>query len=499
MPLEKTTLPPGWEAKIDKKTGKTYYVNHYEKNTTWDHPCNSKKFNAKTNGYPKHAGGDYIALQDFSSRNRGSPLTVRSNTQESPLWSNSGNTDEAVSKIAAMFPTVSETHIRLLMKKFHNREVLVISALQVEKNPVTTPGPFATPPPHRNAFENLGHASCSMTPPLGVQRAHSKGGSPNANRDSNSYTNSPRIGDYFRSSSRPHPSPKLKLRYMKSIFPQAEETMILEILSNHDHNIQKTSEKLREMGYEKKDSLKISQQKYQAQVRAQEDKEQTPQSGSVIPIQKTKTEDEKRKVKSELQDENKNIPEQLITMALESVNFDKEKASNLLKGISLDGTKSEEGKIVEFSQVDNQAINKSVDVVLPVSMSRQSLKSLLKSEKTEKEKIKICRGVDSSYSGYKSKNLSNVMGPNPALAKGNKENLLLEDYIKWQGPDHNHRKGAKPGLANGPNASNKIDNRVGANGPKSDNFKGPNKNLVKGSIYNQIKATVGVREESRGK
>ncbi|XP_045462494.1 uncharacterized protein LOC123672447 isoform X4 [Harmonia axyridis] len=440
MPLEKTTLPPGWEAKIDKKTGKTYYVNHYEKNTTWDHPCNSKKFNAKTNGYPKHAGGDYIALQhgspdvkrnyvypsqpspipafqvsphespkinlfqDFSSRNRGSPLTVRSNTQESPLWSNSGNTDEAVSKIAAMFPTVSETHIRLLMKK-----------------------------------------------------------------------------------------------YMKSIFPQAEETMILEILSNHDHNIQKTSEKLREMGYEKKDSLKISQQKYQAQVRAQEDKEQTPQSGSVIPIQKTKTEDEKRKVKSELQDENKNIPEQLITMALESVNFDKEKASNLLKGISLDGTKSEEGKIVEFSQVDNQAINKSVDVVLPVSMSRQSLKSLLKSEKTEKEKIKICRGVDSSYSGYKSKNLSNVMGPNPALAKGNKENLLLEDYIKWQGPDHNHRKGAKPGLANGPNASNKIDNRVGANGPKSDNFKGPNKNLVKGSIYNQIKATVGVREESRGK
>lgn len=407
MPLEKTTLPPGWEAKIDKKTGKTYYVNHYEKNTTWDHPCNSKKFNAKTNGYPKHAGGDYIALQDFSSRNRGSPLTVRSNTQESPLWSNSGNTDEAVSKIAAMFPTVSETHIRLLMK------------------------------------------NC---------------------------------------------------RYMKSIFPQAEETMILEILSNHDHNIQKTSEKLREMGYEKKDSLKISQQKYQAQVRAQEDKEQTPQSGSVIPIQKTKTEDEKRKVKSELQDENKNIPEQLITMALESVNFDKEKASNLLKGISLDGTKSEEGKIVEFSQVDNQAINKSVDVVLPVSMSRQSLKSLLKSEKTEKEKIKICRGVDSSYSGYKSKNLSNVMGPNPSLAKGNKENLLLEDYIKWQGPDHNHRKGAKPGLANGPNASNKIDNnRVGANGPKSDNFKGPNKNLVKGSIYNQIKATVGVREESRGK
>lgn len=100
---------------------------------------------------------------------------------------------------------VTDTVVLSNISRFHNREVLVISALQVEKNPVTTPGPFATPPPQRNIFQNTGHALCSMTPPLGVQRAHVKGGA-------YSCTNSPRIGDYFRSTTRPHSSPKLKLR-----------------------------------------------------------------------------------------------------------------------------------------------------------------------------------------------------------------------------------------------------------------------------------------------
>ncbi|XP_044766472.1 uncharacterized protein LOC123322590 isoform X3 [Coccinella septempunctata] len=401
MPTDMTTLPPGWEAKIDKKSGKTYYINHQDKTTTWDHPCKTfpKKWTSNTNGYPKNTGTEYIGLQDFSPRNRGSPLTVRPKTQESPLSSNSVNTDEAVSKIAAMFPTVSEAHIRLLMKK-----------------------------------------------------------------------------------------------YMKSIFPKAEETLILEILSNHDNNIQKSSEKLREMGFEKKDSLKISQQKYEMQIKSEEDKEEDPKSPSPIP--KVLTTQEKETVKSDVQKEHQDIPEQLIQIALESVDFDREKARNLLKGITLMESKTEEGKIVECSEVDNEAVGKNDENLLPVSMSRQSLKSLLKSERVEKEKVKISRGNDS---GYKSNNLSSVVGPNPALAKGNKENLLLEDYVKWLGPDRTICKGANPGLAKGPSASNKIDKRVGASGPNSDNRKGPNKSLVKGSIFSQMKATAGVAGESRGK
>jgi hypothetical protein len=35
---------------------------------------------------------------------------------------------------------------------------------------------------------------------------------------------------------------------MKSLFPQAEETLILDILAGVDNNVQKTSEKLKALG-----------------------------------------------------------------------------------------------------------------------------------------------------------------------------------------------------------------------------------------------------------
>lgn len=78
---------------------------------------------------------------------------------------------------------------------------------------------------------------------------------------------------------------------MKSIFPKAEETLILEILSNHDNNIQKSSEKLKEMGFEKKDCLKISQQKYEMQMKSEENKEEVPKTP--VPILRMKTAEEK--------------------------------------------------------------------------------------------------------------------------------------------------------------------------------------------------------------
>lgn len=43
---------------------------------------------------------------------------------------------------------------------------------------------------------------------------------------------------------------------MKSIFPHADETIILECLQNNENSIQKTSEKLGEMGYSKKEIVK---------------------------------------------------------------------------------------------------------------------------------------------------------------------------------------------------------------------------------------------------
>lgn len=95
------------------------------------------------------------------------------------------------------------------ISRYHSREALVVSALQVEKHPITTPGPFATPPPQRYI-----HQPKHTTPPL-VFRANSRGGSPvfrPGSGTNSTRAGSPRIDDGFHSSPRPHSSPKLKLR-----------------------------------------------------------------------------------------------------------------------------------------------------------------------------------------------------------------------------------------------------------------------------------------------
>lgn len=49
-------------------------------------------------------------------------------------------------------------------------------------------------------------------------------------------------------------------RYLKSVFPKAEETLILDVLANKDNNVQKASEELIFMGFTKKETI-IKQQK----------------------------------------------------------------------------------------------------------------------------------------------------------------------------------------------------------------------------------------------
>lgn len=41
-------------------------------------------------------------------------------------------------------------------------------------------------------------------------------------------------------------------RYLKNVFPKVDETILLEILEQSDNNVQKASEKLIDLGYEKR-------------------------------------------------------------------------------------------------------------------------------------------------------------------------------------------------------------------------------------------------------
>lgn len=101
------------------------------------------------------------------------------------------------------------------IKRYYNREAVVISALQVEKHPLTTPGPFSTPPLPRHPLGKK-HSLITMTPPMSrFEPPTSRTNSPIPARPgscaSGSY--SPRVGEGYRSSPKPHSSPKMKLRF----------------------------------------------------------------------------------------------------------------------------------------------------------------------------------------------------------------------------------------------------------------------------------------------
>lgn len=127
------------------------------------------------------------------------------------------------------------THFTLLYERYHNREAVVISALQVEKHPTHTPGPNTPPPPR--SFHTTAMVLSAFTPPssslLSRKGLHhlyndhltinsSVNGSPIRPHSTSSYYTSgytygsPRYGEQLnKNSPKPHSSPKMKLRLLK--------------------------------------------------------------------------------------------------------------------------------------------------------------------------------------------------------------------------------------------------------------------------------------------
>ncbi|XP_037905515.1 uncharacterized protein LOC119648092 isoform X2 [Hermetia illucens] len=337
-----------------------------------------------------------------------SPQTPRINnlprrqTIQETSFSNNIDTDAVVAKINNMFPTASENHIRLLLKKYYNREAVVISALQVEKHPVTMPGPFATPPAQRHLF----HSNSSvfqMTPP-------SRRFDPMLSR-----TASPapgRLGSIVsglygspRYSPKPHSSPKMKLRYLKNVFPKADETLLLDILANSDNNVQKASEKLVSMGYTKRDMLaapKLSSRMEEAKRTAESSDEK------IIPLHpKVLTAEEKESIKQTLQTQYKSIAERIILMALESVNYSEDRASQILQIVLQEDESKEkkkkpkegetsklEGVVKEEPETISESINESqvtedtqATAVTKCTPSKESSSSLLSPRATHEGQL----------------------------------------------------------------------------------------------------------------
>uniref|UniRef100_A0A182LW38 WW domain-containing protein n=1 Tax=Anopheles culicifacies TaxID=139723 RepID=A0A182LW38_9DIPT len=620
--MDQVGLPPGWDCKYDSRTGRYYYVNLFTKTTQWEDP--RARIRQLQTGAPLHISNDSISMQEMSPMVRSSPRMGlgRQGMVETTFTTNvtAAETDLTVAKINSMFPTVPETHIRMLLKKYYNREAVVISALQVEKHPLTTPGPYSTPPLGHRPFHNTAMGVVSafqMTPVLGGRSeiSSSRTGSPvprPASGASGSYAGgygagygSPRNGpgDGYRSSPKPHSSPKMKLRYMKSIFPKAEETLILDVLANADNNVQTASQQLLTMGYEKREQPvpqrnSASRKGTGTSQATEDDKKEEPKT----PTPKLKSPEEKKKIKSRLQAKYKDTPEKIILMALESVDYSEERAKKILniviqedkdkkKSVKIEAPhKSEEDKenargagsagpsrsnstassqprtplakrahdggvlvgtsssavagssqdpgatmvdggaeqqeamttanaakcsdpetsppgTTEESSSSDSTPGDDSSPVYPVAkvrpdgarnggtvgvgkQSRPKAKtdhaktSSSEDESSEQQQLMMAtKGFDTKSSPLASR--IPTKGPNMKLFKGPNDDLLLTDYVTWNGANPDLAKGSQK-KATGPDRTIRTERAYKAHGPNAELCKGPVGTLAKGSMYTQL-------------
>lgn len=387
---------------------------------------------------------------------RGSPVPGRVshlNDKFQDSLTLTSDTDVLVAKISAMFPTVSETHIKILLKKYYNREAVVISALQVEKHPITTPGPVTMSPcaarlqrgavgvysalQFAKGVSGSVHGSSHFTPYTG-----SPNGSPSLFRPASGASS---YGGTAKSEGQTkHQSPKMKLKYLKSIFPKAEETLILDVLANKDNNVQKASEELITMGFPKKETILTLQKK----------EKETPQPPKkVVTIMKTL--EEKNQLKHKLQKKYNTVPERVVAIALESVDFNEERAEQIL-----DAVLAEEE---------------------PPKVKAPEVKETKRANVVEPKKGPILKATRGTENKYKSQYRSGGSGPNPTIRQGAMDSLLLKDYLPWNGPNPDYRGGSTV-KAEGPEPRDQPASQ--ARGAISL-AKGP-AGIAKGSVYQKL-------------
>ncbi|XP_047524973.1 uncharacterized protein LOC125062835 isoform X5 [Pieris napi] len=419
------------------------------------HPKGLKPlFDTKSNGTPNDSPilGRALCLTPRASPLPGRISHLNEKFQESLVLNS--DTEALVAKISAMFPTVSETHIKILLKKYYNREAVVISALQVEKHPITTPGPLTASPSASRLHKG---SPLLLRPTSGAS----------------SYYGTTK--SYEGGQTTKHQSPKMKLKYLKSVFPKAEETLILDVLANKDNNVQTASEELITMGFSKKQTVIIPV------------KQESPP-----PIKKNvtlmKTTEERKQIKENFQKKYSSIAERVVSIALESVDYNEERAEQILNAViqedaqapkSVTVTQAKETKRTEtpetkFCVEEEETTPAPAPVTRRIKTWTEHLKPIIKSSTKTEPKYK------SQYSGHNT-------GPNPTLRQGPKDNLLLEDYMTWNGPNPQLRIGQTV-KADGPES--RKNTFMAVCGP-SGTAKGP-AGIAKGSVYNLNKKTTKI-------
>jgi len=297
----------------------------------------------------------------------------------------------------------------------------------------------------------------------------------------------------------------MKLRYLKSVFPTVEEYLLLDVLSNSDNNVQKAAERLVKMGYVKRDTPSAPRLHARKKEEERLAEKRTPLP-KPPPIKTEKEKEELRKKMKDKYEDKYDIPERILFMALESVLFDEEQANSLILAMIEDDLKRKKSKEAEKAReqketkhtrkspkpnrrsLDVEKLTKHPSPKHEPKAKGHGKKGWSSKTNTKEEIPKSSKSTSTSLERpYKSEVSGKAVGPNPSLRKGPNDDLLLTDYVTWNGPDPDIRKGPSS-LAKGPNTA-KLGRPPGASslarGPNPTNCKGPARGLATGSIFLQ--------------
>jgi hypothetical protein len=248
-------------------------------------------------------------------------------------------------------------------------------------------------------------------------------------------------------------SPEVKADpYLKSVFPTVEEYLLLDVLTNNDNNVQKAADKLVKMGYVKRDTPSAPRLHARRKEEERLAEKRTPLP-KPPPIKTDKEKDDLRKKMKDKYETKYDIPERILFMALESVLFDEEQANNLVLSMIEDDLKRKKSKEAEkakekakekHTRKSPKPNRRSMDAEKiashpspkhePKKMTSHGKKGWTsKSNIKEEVLVKPASKASNTTSQTTQVCSGRALGPNPSLRKGPNDDLLLTDYVTWNG------------------------------------------------------------------
>ncbi|CAN7993672.1 unnamed protein product, partial [Ixodes hexagonus] len=567
------TLPCGWEIRFDPRTGRNYFINHKEHTTTWEDPRlrypqlqqgSYAKYYLYGSGKPspgqaattkvtRWADAAIAHLQAYQpyygmvyyppptpSTTVPSSATVENefrseSARKTAFWPSvgpkstlRGTTETAVQvderqlmKLCLQFPTVEEGHIFTLLKQYHNRDNVVVSALLAEGHPRAQTHPNAhehLPPKLLKVDETLATKLHGFFPTIDQEHIRAL-----LYKHNNQEHEVIRMlvsgpGNYVtRHQSAAPSSPKMKLRYLKLVFPEADEALLFNMLYNTDHNAQEAMIRLGDMGFKKREApfprgTPAKQAPKAPVVEARRPSQAYPP-----------TKADRQKLTTRIHEQFPAVSQTLVNMALESSQFNEEQAMQFLAAMTPQDSRPLPG---EEAVPEKEALKGTppvpprgrhaspaqADRVLPAFVkltpsslakeesSKEGTQAKMLSDKATspppksasersfrpkflRKIFKFSKGTSTQEDHQQAHASSRICpkGPNSTLLRGPNDGNLLREYTPWQGPDPDNRRGPDPDLHRGPDPKNLMSKDAGskARGPQLGLFRrGPLKDIT---------------------